>query len=145
MSTGLKITSLGELKKKAQGQMTEIPGWDDEPFIARLKRPSLLGLASKGKIPNSMLGSAQKVFSKGVSGDVDIKEVYSIARIIAEESLAEPTVEQIEEAGLELTDEQLMAIISYTQAGAKGLERFRPKQADSEDTESKQDVQGKAE
>lgn len=132
-----KITNISELKKTGQGQVVQLPGWGDEPFFARLKRPSMLGLASKGKIPNALLGAAQKIFSSGMSDQVDILEVYELARIMADEALAEPTMADLEEAGLELTDEQLMAVMSYTQVGARGLERFRSEPADNKGNQSK--------
>ena len=40
-------------------------------------------------------------------------------------SLEEPSFDDIKEAGLELTDEQMMAIFSYSQEGVKALESFR--------------------
>ena len=39
----------------------------------------------------------------------------------------EPTLQQIKSAGLELSDDQIMAIFSYTQVGVKALESFRSK------------------
>ena len=124
-----QVTSIEQLKIKSQGEVVFLPGWDDEPFVARVKRPSMLGLASKGKIPNGLLGAAQKVFTSSVDEKVNLTEIFQVTRVIAEEALVEPTLKQIEEAGVELTDEQLTAILNYSQSGVKALERFRPKQS----------------
>ena len=45
--------------------------------------------------------------------------------IMAENCLIEPTMEDIRNAGVELTDIQLTAIFNYSQRGAKVLEQFR--------------------
>ena len=34
----MAVTSLENLKKLSEGQEVELPGWDDEPFICKLKR-----------------------------------------------------------------------------------------------------------
>ncbi|KGG81067.1 hypothetical protein Y919_02545 [Caloranaerobacter azorensis H53214] len=133
----MQVTSLDKLKEKAQGQIVEFPGWDEEPFVARVKRVSLLGLVAQGKIPNSLLGAAQKLFIQGVDEKTNIKEVYEVAKAIAKDTLLEPSLDQLEEIGLELTDEQLIAILNYSQQGVKALESFRTKQSDIKNNKSK--------
>ena len=39
----------------------------------------------------------------------------------------EPTMKEIESSGVELSDEQIMAIFNYTQAGVSTLKNFRQK------------------
>jgi len=51
---------------------------------------------------------------------------------VAKEAFAEPTYAEIEAAGLELTDAQLLAVFNYTQSGAKALEPFRTVKAADE-------------
>lgn len=75
------VTSLDKLREKAQGQLVELPGWDEE--------------------------------------------------------LVEPTLDQIEECGLKLTDEQLTVLLNYSQQGVKDLERFCPIKPGNEDNKSK--------
>lgn len=137
MNKQLQVTSIEQLKSKAQGTIVELPGWDNEPLVARVKRPSMLGLASKNKIPNGLLGAAQKVFTSRVDDKVDMTEIFEVTRVIAEDALVEPTLKQIEDAGLELTDEQLTALLNYSQSGMKALERFRSKPASIKDNKSK--------
>ncbi len=137
MGNKLSITTISNLKTYKNGVIVELPEFaEGQPFIARVIRPSMLVLAKEGKIPNSLLTVASELFtqqptnrSKGKENDATniMAEMYEICEIIAEASLLEPTYEEIKEAGIKLTDEQLMAIFSYSQNGIKALESFRTK------------------
>ena len=48
--------------------------------------------------------------------------------------MVSPTFDELAAAGIELTDEQLIAIFQFTQMGAKALDRFRQLPADTDDT-----------
>lgn len=103
-----------------------LPGWCGEAFICVLRRPSLLALASRGAITNPLMKTARKLFYSGVSAESgNLEEEGRILLEIASAALVKPTFAELEERGIELTDEQLIAIFQYTQAGAKALERFR--------------------
>ena len=125
------ITSIADLQRYKSGTVVRLPDFaEGQPFVARLRRPSMLVLAKQGKIPNTLLSAAGDLFSKGGSGlDTDdnemLSQIYDICRIICEASLIEPTLNDIEMAGVELSDEQMMAIFNYSQTGAKALESFR--------------------
>lgn len=127
----ISVTSVADLEKYAAGQVVELPEFaEGQPFVVRLRRPSMLSLVKNGKIPNTLLSSANSLFSTGSQSfdaeDPDaMKEMMGILDIVCEASLVEPTYEQIKSAGIELTDEQLMAIFSYSQQGVKALESFR--------------------
>lgn len=127
----MQITTLSDLQSYAAGTVIRFPDFaEGQPFVARTKRPSLLVLAKSGKIPNSLLTTAGELFAGGNKAlDTDnenmLGDMYEIIRIIAESSLIQPSLADIESAGLELTDEQLMAIFNYCQAGVKALESFR--------------------
>ena len=56
-----------------------------------------------------------------------MNELFEVIDVIVEAALLEPTIEDIHSVDMELTDDQLMAIFSYTQRGVKGLEQFRTK------------------
>ena len=59
------------------------------------------------------------------SDDPDmLGKVSSLLTEVAKASLIEPTLEDINNAGLELTDEQLMAIFNYSQSGVEALKPF---------------------
>lgn len=126
--------SIDEIAKKAQPKVIEIPGWNDDYIAVRVKRPSMLGMANRGLIPNSLLIAAQKVFTQTVDAEVSLQDISNVMETVVKAALVEPTYEEFEEAGLEFTDDQLVAIFSYTQEGIKGLEQFRTNRADSENT-----------
>lgn len=129
--TPMNITSLADLQSYAKGTVVRFPDFaEGQPFVARVRRPSMLVLAKQGKIPNTLLTAAGELFSKGGAGmDADnenmLSDVYDICKIICSASLVEPTMADIEGAGIELSDDQLMAIFNYTQNGVKALESFR--------------------
>lgn len=131
------VTTIAELQSYKVGKVVELPDFaEGQPLVARVRRPSMLVLAKQGKIPNSLLGSAAQLFTKGGSGmDADntqmLSDMYDVCHIIAESSLMEPTLAEIEGAGLQLTDDQMMAIFNYSQVGVKALESFRSVEAGS--------------
>lgn len=129
----LKVTTLSDLQSYKEGVMVRLPDFSNgQPFVARLKRPSMLILAKSGRIPNQLLTTAGELFVKG-SGSFDTKDknmlsnFYDTCHVICEAALMEPTLEEIESSGVELTDEQIMAIFNYTQSGVSTLKKFRQK------------------
>lgn len=131
-----KVTSIEELKKVAFGELVELPPFvDGVPFVARLKRPSIMQLAAEGMIPNSLLTKANELFSND-RGAIDpddenmMKDMIGVMKIIAKASFVEPTYQELEDANIELTDQQYMAIFNYTQQGVKALESFRTEPKD---------------
>lgn len=127
----MHITTISDLQSYAQGTVVRFPDFGDgQPFVARVRRPSMLVLAKQGKIPNTLLTTAGELFSKGGSAmDADnenmLGNMYNIMDIIATAALIQPSMEEIRSVGLELSDDQMMAIFNYTQAGVKALEPFR--------------------
>lgn len=127
----MNITSVTDLQSYAAGTVVRFPDFaEGQPFVARVRRPSLLVLAKQGKIPNTLLSAAGELFTKGGGGmDSDnegmLGDMYDIMHIICEASLMQPTMKDIEGAGLSLSDDQLMAIFNYSQTGVKALESFR--------------------
>lgn len=129
--TAMNITSLADLQSYAAGTIVRFPDFaEGQPFVARVRRPSMLVLAKQGKIPNNLLSVASELFAKGGAGiDPDnqnmLSDMHDIMKVIVSASLIEPTMEQIEGCGMELSDNQMMAIFNYSQAGVKTLESFR--------------------
>lgn len=127
----LAITSIEELKQYAQGEVVVLPSFaPTQPFVARLKRPSLLAMAKNGKIPNELLVKTNELFindgtAANASDDNMLKEIFSVIDTIAGEVFVQPTYEEIKESGIQLTDEQMLFIFNYTQTGVKNLENFR--------------------
>lgn len=123
----MEVTSLDELKQIAQGEVIPLPGFiTEKPFKARVKRVSLLGLVQKGVIPNSLLSAANELFygKNSNNKNVDMKEISNVMIIMAESTLVEPSMDQLKEMDLSLTDEQIVALFNYTQKGLKAIEKF---------------------
>jgi len=128
----MHVTPIEELVKYKDGVVIKLPGFvPDVPWYAQIKRPSLMSLAASGKVPNSLMTQATDLFAKGAGAMVGvnntvIKDVYDVVMIVCEAALVKPSMDELRENGIVLTDEQLMAIFSYTQEGVKALERFFP-------------------
>lgn len=129
--TELKVTTIEELKACACGEIVQLPSFIEKiPFYAKVKRPSLLGLVKMGKIPNTLLTKTNELFVQNGAGfDTDDKnmmaELCDVLNLIAEETLIEPSMHELKQNGIELTDEQLMALFNYSQKGISALESFR--------------------
>ena len=135
----MAVTSIEKLKQLSQGQEVELQGWDEEPFVCILKRPSLLGLVENGDIPNPLLHAAYILFngSNDPKDQINLKEANDLYRIIAKAAMVNPTYQDIIDAGLELTDMQLLEIYRFTQLGVKSLISFRSKQENTKNTKHK--------
>ena len=125
-----QVTSLEQLKQYANGNIVRLPDFaEGQPFYAKLKRPSILGMAKQGKIPNSLLVKTNELFVQSGSLDTEensmMQEIYDVIDLIASETFVEPTYEEIKSTGIQLTDEQMMFIFNYSQQGVKALESFR--------------------
>ena len=127
----LRPTSMAQLKSYSTGQLVVLPPFaEGQPFVARLRRPSLMALAKSGKIPNTLLQSAGELFADtnralNNMGDDLLTDLYGVMAILCEAAMVEPTYQDVIDAGLELTDEQMTAIFTYTQNGVRALESFR--------------------
>lgn len=126
----LDVTSINQLNEYANGQIVELPPFaEGQPFIAKIRRPSMLALTKAGKIPNELLTTANSLF---IDGKIDSKadpkamqRIFDIFDVLCEACFVEPTYKQIQDAGITLTDEQYMFIFQYTQTGVKALKPFR--------------------
>lgn len=130
----LEITCLEDLKIMGQGEIVELPPFIlGKKFVARVKKPSLLNLIKRGCIPNKLLGAAEELFyGKQSSEGINITQLTEVMFIMAENALVEPSIEELKESGLELTDEQMVALFNYTQRGIEELESFRNESKDFE-------------
>ena len=114
-------------------QVVTLPGWCGDTVEFELKRPSILALAAAGAITNPLMKTARKLFYSGISPDGgDLAEEGRVLLEVAKAALVKPSFDELEEAGIELTDEQLVAIFQFTQLGAKALDRFRQLPADND-------------
>ena len=125
----LRVTPIEDLVKISQGVLIELPPFvEGVPFVAKLKRPSMLALVKGGKIPNSLLTTANELFAKGTIDTDDEKaldNVFGVLDTICEACFVEPTYQQLKDAGVQLTDDQQLFIFNYTQNGVSALGSFR--------------------
>ena len=128
-SSLMKVTTVDDLKEYAKGQIVQLPSFaDGQPLIVRMKRPSLMILAKSGKIPNKLLKTATEMFNGEKSTDEEdfdaLSKTLDLLEIICEASLVEPKYKDFKSAGIDLSDEQLIAIFNYTQRGIEALNSF---------------------
>lgn len=127
--TELAVTPITDLVKASQGTLIELPPFiEGQPFVARLKRPSMLALVREGKIPNSLIGTANELFANGRMDTDDsaaMSNLFDVLDTICEACFVEPTFSQLKKAGVELTDDQYMFVFNYTQQGVRALRSFR--------------------
>ena len=127
----MKVTSIDQLKLMSGGEIVKLPPFiQGQEFYAKLRRPSMLKLVQSGKIPNSLLRTANMLFSGGVDKELDrddefMKDMFDLIDVLAESVFVEPSWSELKQAGIELTDEQYMFIFNYTQEGVKAVEPFR--------------------
>lgn len=136
----LAITTLEDLEEYAKGTVVRLPDFaDGQKLVVRMRRPSMVQLAKSGKIPNTLFEAAQNLFDGQQLEDGEevaqpqfdmndaeaVQSMYDLVDVIVEASLVQPTYKQIKDLGITLTDEQLMAIFEYSQAGVNALKSFR--------------------
>lgn len=124
-----EVTSISKLNEYAKGQLVELPSFGEgQPFFARLRRPSMLALAKSGKIPNSLLATANRMFDSSLDTKSEnmLKDFYMVMETILEAAFVEPTYQEIKDAGVQLSDDQMIFVFNYTQQGVRALDQFRP-------------------
>ena len=124
-----EVTSISQLNEYAKGQLVELPSFGEgQPFFARLRRPSMLALAKSVKIPNSLLATANRMFDSSLDTKNEnmLKDFYTVIETILEAAFVEPTYQEIKDAGVQLSDDQLIFVFNYTQQGVRALDQFRP-------------------
>lgn len=124
-----EVTSISQLNEYAKGQLVELPSFGEgQPFFARLRRPSMLALVKSGKIPNSLLATANRMFDSSLDTKNEnmLKDFYMVIETILEAAFVEPTYQEIKDAGVQLSDDQLIFVFNYTQQGVRALDQFRP-------------------
>lgn len=146
----LQVTSLEQLKQVKQTDIVNLGKFEDgTEFIAELKRPDVMTLAVEGKIPNTLLTEVTKLFngknklaSKVLenNGDAFI-QLGQLMDILAKASLVNPTMKQLDEINVTLTQEMKTAIMMYFQSGVEGLKNFRKEQERIANNQSSAEIQ----
>ena len=137
----MQVTSLEQLQAIKQTEIIELPSFEDGTKLnVEVKKPNMMQLIAAGKIPNTLLNSAMEMFNgkagekiqKAADNAGDLKDLVGMMNVIAEASLVNPTYKQIKGLGIDLTDNQLMGLLMYSQGGLKALENFRNQQTSIE-------------
>lgn len=138
MENQLAVTQLNQLKTYVEGDLIRLPDFaEGQTFVARVRRPSMLAMVKSGKIPNNLLAIVGKLFLSGSTKELNYDDpqvmlnLIEVFSVFSQACLVEPTYEQLQEIGLELTDQQLTFIFNYAQTGIKSLENFREESSTS--------------
>lgn len=140
----MSITKIDEIKAK---QIIEVPlrGWGiDDVFNVKLKNFSLLEVASKGKIPNPLIGPVLGLFQgKGMEIETveGLKTFKEVVDFFCDVCLVEPTYKELKDNGINLTDDQRNAIYNFATRGAKSLIPFLEKSANINPSDNGEDIQ----
>lgn len=145
--SNLQITTLDQLKDMFQ--IVDLGEFDNGvPLIAKVKKPNLMSLVAHGKIPNPLMTAAMDMFN-GNKDSMDnltkdaksLTNFFGLMEIMAQDCLIEPSYEELQSVGVELSQDQMLSILMYAQGGVKALEGFRQKSGSSESAEFIPDVQ----
>lgn len=135
---GENAISIDEIKKKAKGNLIEIPDWEpDKTIKVRLKSIDVSPiLMESGAIPDELSLEVSTMFGDKEEGKESktpksaeqvkgsLKKFMPVLDAVAKEALAEPTYEEINEI-YPLTIQQKMAIFSYVMEGVGKFKPFR--------------------
>lgn len=126
----LKVISAREFRKKAT-RIIEIDGFEPgEKIAVRIKPASLLNLMMSGKLPNNLLGTVNELFDQNKPMELfeqdenKIKDIMEIIDLVCEQSLVEPTYEEIKDV---ITDTQKMQIMGEAQGNVNAAIPSIPK------------------
>ena len=127
------IRGMDEIVRAAAPVEAEICGWNEgEALRVKMRRPALVNMAADGKIPNPLLKTVNVLLNGAAEAiaAVDVAESSRAVRHIAQAALVEPKLEELEAAGVQLTDEQYMEIYAWVLGGLDGIDRFRGRKRD---------------
>jgi hypothetical protein len=142
-----EILNIQELEKMAT-PVIDIPNFDNTGTIkVRVRKPSLMKMATEGKIPNSLMGIAAEMAGLGTSKDKDkdsgkfLEDVSKMMEFYCKMSLVEPTYEEFKHI---ITDEQIAAIFEWATNDEVELYSFRTDKTDGNNNNDGKRVQQKA-
>lgn len=124
-----RLTSIEDIRGAAAAKEVALTGWNpDEAFVCKLRKPGLFAMQMKGGIPNPVLAVVQDMFAAKTKPAKDAEAEKNTAQAfyhIARAALVAPTMDELEAAGVELTDRQYTEIYAFVLGGAQGIARFR--------------------
>lgn len=133
----LQVTPLETMRIASMGSLVTIPGFGNgDTITVRLRKPNMLTLIKSGRIPNHLFETATGLFEGTKSGKKaysgkELADICELMTVFCEASLVAPTYKEMQDNGIELTQEQMAFIFNYAQGGVKSLESFRSESANS--------------
>lgn len=147
----MAVISAEQFRNKAVS-VIPIPGFDEgESFEIRVKKLSIVGLMSSGKIPNSLMQVVKDAFagiksSQGEAAEASIMdkagEIGKLLDIVCKEAMLEPRFDDVKDV---MNDAQKLAVFQFTQGGVEEAKSFPAIEGDTGRSDDVEDVSGKAE
>lgn len=125
------VTTLEELKQATKGTLVDLPGFDGINKVTfKLQRVPMMHAIAEDNIPNELLPIAIELFDGKQNETKEmtqerVKEMNDFLLFYARACMVEPTFEELEKAGITLTDEQLTEIYRFGREGQQALAGFR--------------------
>ena len=128
-TTAQEPVTIESLRKYADySQVVEIPNFEGDGLMpVRLRRTSLRGMLTAGKIPNTLMAAAQRLYegTANSKASATFADVMRVMDCVVADAMVAPSHKDLRDADIELTEQQVTAIYAYAQQGAKALEPFR--------------------
>ena len=149
----MAIITADQFRSKSEA-IIHIPGFDPgETFEIKVRKLSLVGLMSSGKIPNSLMKVVKDAFagikSSSESENVDESEfidkagdIGKLLNIVCKEAMLEPKFVDVEDV---MNDAQKMAVFQFTQGGVEEVKPFPAVEGDTGHTHDVEDVSSQTE
>lgn len=150
----LKVTSLEEIKSRAE-RIVPISGFEPgETINIKVRRASLIDLIERGAIPNELLSFVKDMVSKQDNeqkgfnpirdySPEEFKQFIQVIDASCAATVVEPDYNQLK---VYLTDRQKIEIYYYAQYGLRVLHKFRSQQeSDDADGDNGEGIQSETE
>lgn len=147
----MAIISAEQFRNKAVS-IIPIPGFDaGETFEIKVKKLSIVGLMSSGKIPNSLMQVVKDAFAgiKSAGAEADESaimdkagDIGKLLDIVCAEAMLEPRFEDIKDV---MNDAQKLAVFQFTQGGVEKARSFPAIEGDTGRTDDVENVSGQTE
>ena len=148
----MAVISAEQFRNKAVS-IIPIPGFDTgETFEIKVKKLSIVGLMSSGKIPNSLMKVVKDAFAgiKSQSAEEDAEasvmdkagDIGKLLDIVCTEAMLEPKFEDVKDV---MNDAQKLAVFQFTQGGVEQAKTFPGIEGDTGHTNDVENVPSQTE
>lgn len=147
----MAIISAEQFRNKSVS-IIPIPGFDaGETFEIKVKKLSIVGLMSSGKIPNSLMKVVKDAFAgiKSAGAEADESaimdkagDIGKLLDIVCTEAMLEPRFEDIKDV---MNDAQKLAVFQFTQGGVEEAKSFPAIEGDTGRTNDVENVSSQTE